>query len=102
MFGFIFLMFPSGLALYIVVMNIFRMIVQYFVMGGWGGLATLFPAKAPAGTDTRGTKGWTPSSDKMAKEIETAAKKSKITTTGEEGIRDGSSRSKRKKHRRSR
>jgi membrane protein insertase Oxa1/YidC/SpoIIIJ len=100
MFGFIFLSFPSGLALYIVVMNIFRMIVQYFVMGGWGGLATLFPAKAPVGTDTKGTKGWNPPPDKTAKEIKAAAKKANINTTTEEGIRDGSSRSKRKNRRR--
>jgi len=104
MFGFIFLGFPSGLALYIVVMNIFRMVVQYFVMGGWGNLATLLPA--PFGNQkakgwTPPTRGWTPS-DKTAKEIEAAAKKSRITPTAEEGIKDGSSRSKRKNRRRSR
>lgn len=49
MIGFIFIYLPSGLALYIVVMNIFRMIVQYFVMGNWGGLASFLPGRAPAG-----------------------------------------------------
>ena len=100
MFGFIFLNFPSGLALYIVAMNIFRMIVQYFVMGGWGGLGNLLPARFAPGAGSTEPKGWTPSSDKITKQIEAAAKKSKITA-GEEGIGDGSSRSKRKKRRRS-
>lgn len=49
MIGFIFIYLPSGLALYIVVMDIFRIVVQYFVMGNWGGLANLLPARAPAG-----------------------------------------------------
>ncbi|MCL0092348.1 YidC/Oxa1 family membrane protein insertase [Dehalococcoidia bacterium] len=105
MTGFIFLNFPSGLALYIVVMNVFRMAVQYFV-GGWGGLATLLPARVPFGNQkakgwTPPGKGWTPS-DKTAKEIETTARKSRITTTAGEGTKDGSSRSKRKNRRRSR
>ena len=105
MFGFIFLNFPSGLALYIVVMNVFRMAVQYFV-GGWGGLATLLPARVLFGNQkakewTPPGKGWTPS-DKTAKEIETTARKSRITTTAGEGTKDGSSRSKRKNRRRSR
>ncbi|MCL0096922.1 YidC/Oxa1 family membrane protein insertase [Dehalococcoidia bacterium] len=107
MMGFIFLNFPipSGLALYIVVMNVFRMAVQYFV-GGWGGLATLLPARVPFGNQkakewTPPGKGWTPS-DKTAKEIETAARKSRITPTAGEGTKDGSSRSKRKNRRRSR
>jgi len=38
MFGFIALSFPSGLALYWMVMNLIGIITQYFVMGGWGGL----------------------------------------------------------------
>ncbi|MCL0073385.1 YidC/Oxa1 family membrane protein insertase [Dehalococcoidia bacterium] len=106
MMGFIFLNFPSGLALYIVVMNVFRMAVQYFVMGGWGGLATLLPARVPFGNQkakgwTPPGKGWTPS-DKTVKEIETTARKSMITTTAGEGTKDGSSRSKRKNRRRSR
>lgn len=106
MFGFIFLNFPSGLALYIVVMNIFRMIVQYFVMGGWGGLATLIPGRASTGSDRKGgqewappKKGWAPSSEKTTKEIEAAEKKAKITTTGEEGNVYGRSGIKRKKRR---
>ena len=106
MFGFISLNFPSGLALYIVVMTVFRMAMQYFVMGGWGGLATLLPARVPFGNQkakewTPPGKGWTPS-DKTAKEIETTARKSRITTTAGEGTKDGSSRSKRKNRRRSR
>lgn len=108
MFGFIFLNFPSGLPLYIIVMNIFRMVVQRFVTGNWGGLATLIPAKLPTGFGGKDTKGWTPQenekeskgwapSDKTTKEIKSAAKKSNIVT--EEGSGDGSSRSKRKNRR---
>jgi YidC/Oxa1 family membrane protein insertase len=36
MFGFLTLMFPSGLALYWAVSNIIGIITQYFVTGGWG------------------------------------------------------------------
>jgi len=38
MFGFLTLMFPSGLALYWAVSNIIGIITQYFVTGGWGYL----------------------------------------------------------------
>jgi YidC/Oxa1 family membrane protein insertase len=38
LFGFLTLMFPSGLALYWAVSNIIGIITQYFVTGGWGYL----------------------------------------------------------------
>jgi len=38
MFGFLTLMFPSGLALYWAVSNIIGIITQYFFTGGWGYL----------------------------------------------------------------
>jgi YidC/Oxa1 family membrane protein insertase len=38
MFGFLTLMFPSGLALYWAVSNIITIITQYFATGGWGYL----------------------------------------------------------------
>lgn len=38
MFGFLTLMFPSGLALYWAVSNIIGIVTQYFVTGGWGYL----------------------------------------------------------------
>ena len=38
MFGFLTLMFPTGLALYWAVSNIIGIITQYFVTGGWGNL----------------------------------------------------------------
>jgi len=98
MFGFIFLSFPSGLSMYVIVGNVFRMGVQYFVMG-WGGLATMLPAGIPFGSGAKGKKGGKPSPDKDAKEIEIAAKKSKVTTTKEEGAGDGTSRNKRKNRR---
>jgi len=105
MMGFVFMGFPSGVALYIVVMNVFRLAVQYFVTGGWGGLENLIPARIPRGSLRQDDKGWaSPKEDwtpSNAKEIEAAAKKSRTTTTEEEGIKDGSSRSKRKNRRRS-
>jgi YidC/Oxa1 family membrane protein insertase len=49
MFGFLTLMFPSGLALYWAVSNIIGIITQYFVTGGWGYLKFRFPFQpAPA------------------------------------------------------
>ncbi len=38
MFGFLAMSFPSGLALYWVVSNVISIVMQYFVIGGWGGL----------------------------------------------------------------
>ena len=46
MFAFLTLSFPSGLALYWVTSNIFRIGVQYFI-GGWGGLVKAAPRKPP-------------------------------------------------------
>jgi len=49
MFGFLTLMFPSGLALYWAVSNIIGIITQYFFTGGWGYLKFRSPFKpAPA------------------------------------------------------
>jgi YidC/Oxa1 family membrane protein insertase len=53
MFGLLALSFPSGLALYWVVNNIFRIILQYRV-SGWGGLRR--QAKAPAQVEKRPLK----------------------------------------------
>jgi len=39
MFGFIAMMVPNGLALYWAVSNVISIVIQYFVLGGWGGLA---------------------------------------------------------------
>ena len=46
MFGFLTLMFPSGLALYWAVSNIIGIITQYFVTGGWGYLKFRSPFKS--------------------------------------------------------
>jgi len=43
MFGFLTLMFPSGLALYWAVSNIIGIVTQYFFTGGWGYLKFRFP-----------------------------------------------------------
>jgi YidC/Oxa1 family membrane protein insertase len=49
MFGFLTLLFPSGLALYWAVSNIIGIISQYFVTGGWGYLKFRSPFRpAPA------------------------------------------------------
>jgi YidC/Oxa1 family membrane protein insertase len=39
MFGFIAMSLPSGLAVYWITSNIISIVMQYFVIGGWGGLA---------------------------------------------------------------
>ena len=44
MFGFLTLMFPSGLALYWAVSNIIGIVTQYFVTGGWGYLRPRSPS----------------------------------------------------------
>ncbi|HEY4711577.1 MAG TPA: YidC/Oxa1 family membrane protein insertase [Dehalococcoidia bacterium] len=51
MFGFLTLMFPSGLALYWAVSNIIGIITQYFVTGGWGYLKfrSPFPSSSAKG-----------------------------------------------------
>jgi YidC/Oxa1 family membrane protein insertase len=46
MFGFLTLMFPSGLALYWAVSNIIGIITQYFVTGGWGYLKFRSPVQS--------------------------------------------------------
>lgn len=46
MFGFLTLMFPSGLALFWVVSNIIGIVTQYFITG-WGSLFVRAPARAP-------------------------------------------------------
>jgi len=46
MFGFLTLMFPSGLALFWVVSNIVGIVTQYFITG-WGSLFVRAPARAP-------------------------------------------------------
>jgi len=52
MFAFITMQFPSGLALYWVISNVIQMGMQYFITGGWGGLASEAAAK-PAGRDKK-------------------------------------------------
>jgi len=39
LFGFIAMSLPSGLAVYWIVSNVFSIVTQYFVIGGWGGLS---------------------------------------------------------------
>jgi len=49
MFGFLTLLFPSGLALYWAVSNVVGIVTQYFVTGGWGYLRFSLPSRsAPA------------------------------------------------------
>jgi YidC/Oxa1 family membrane protein insertase len=45
LFAFLTLSFPSGLALYWITSNLFRIGAQYFVGGGWGGLVKTAPKK---------------------------------------------------------
>ena len=53
LFGFIAMSLPSGLALYWIVSNLFSMAVQYFVIGGWGGLARGGAAGQAGGRELR-------------------------------------------------
>lgn len=102
MMGFIFLNFASGLALYILIMNIFRMAVQYFVIGGWGNLSGLIPApfwKQRLGEWVTPIRKWTPS-DEGENEIQSVGGDAKIAAVAEEGIKNEKSRSKRKNRRR--
>jgi len=46
MFGFLTLMFPSGLALYWAISNIIGIITQYFFTGGWGYLKFRSPSQS--------------------------------------------------------
>lgn len=46
MFGFLTLMFPSGLALYWTVSNIIGIVTQYFATGGWGYLRSRSPTQS--------------------------------------------------------
>ncbi len=39
MFGFLAMSFPSGLALYWAISNVISIVMQYFIVGGWGGLS---------------------------------------------------------------
>ncbi len=62
--GFIFLSFPSGLALYIVVMTVFRMVVQRFIAGNWGGVEDIFRRFIPRSSPAAATAGSAPSGNR--------------------------------------
>jgi len=55
MFGFIAMSVPSGLALYWLASNVISIVIQYFVIGGWGGLARSTAGKyvAPSSKDIK-------------------------------------------------
>jgi YidC/Oxa1 family membrane protein insertase len=90
MFTFFSLSFPSGLALYWIVSNIFSIVVQYYVTG-WGGLNLNF--------NFRGSKDKGAAKDGKLKKrlaLEEASKKelpekSTTDTTQKEGLSDGKS-----------
>ncbi len=109
--GFIFLTFPSGLALYIIIMNMIRMIVQYFLTGKWRKMESVLrqrlPILVPAGQGATGgtierSGDWSPSEQKTTAEVKPGAEKAKTALEKGKGTKHGSSRSKRKKRRRSR
>ncbi len=108
--GFIFLSFPCGLALYIIVMTVFRMIVQRFITGNWGGVETIFQRLIPGRSgasqalqpftpkiDT--TQGSTPPEVNTTEEVESSNQKSKTDLHKNRGRKYGSARNKRKKRR---
>jgi len=51
MFFFLAMTFPSGLALYWVASNLITIVMQYFALGGWGGLLPGRAAKQQAGKE---------------------------------------------------
>ncbi len=99
MLGFFFMTFPSGLALYVVVGNIFRIFAQYSVTKSWGGLATLIPGRAPVvATQAAGDGGKAIPAAKAVKELPAGTPqkpKPVATKKKEEGTGDGIRRSKR-------
>ncbi|MDD5092874.1 MAG: YidC/Oxa1 family membrane protein insertase [Dehalococcoidia bacterium] len=99
MFGLIFMAFPSGLGLYVVVGNLFRIIMQYFVMGNWGELANVLPGRTSSGPDAKEPKKKKeiPYSANITKNLKSANKKTKASTIAEDGKRDGTAGNKRKK-----
>jgi YidC/Oxa1 family membrane protein insertase len=90
MFTFFSLSFPSGLALYWVVSNLFSIVVQYYVTG-WGGLSFSF-RRAPAPVS-----GGSGKDSKLKKRLaleeapKTGQSKSNNESTQKEGIDDGKS-----------
>ncbi len=97
----VFINFPSGLPMYILIANIIRMIVQFSITGRWTEIGTrLLRRPALATPGGQGVEVPPPPEDKTAKEIKAAAKKNKMTTEKGKGTGDGSSRSKRKNRRR--
>jgi YidC/Oxa1 family membrane protein insertase len=49
LFGFIAMSLPSGLGLYWIVSNIFSIVMQFFFLGGWGGLSRSGATRTQAG-----------------------------------------------------
>lgn len=93
MFGFITLMFPSGLALFWVFSNIVGIVTQYFITG-WGSLFVRAPAPAPQVAKERGVE--TPEGAMLEDQLATER------VEQQEGVVHGKSRDKRKDRRRSR
>lgn len=88
LFAFLTLSFPSGLALYWITSNLFRIGAQYFI-GGWGGLVKTAPKK-PTGRDKK-------YKERIA-EVEKPAEGADIVVPGsaqEEGLSDEESGGKR-------
>ena len=94
MFAFLTLTFPSGLALYWVLSNIIGIGIQYFAVGGWGGLVA-----QPAPTPTGGKKAEIVT--RVAEQPETIWASDQSSKQEEEGtIQHGGARDKRKDSRR--
>ena len=52
MFAFLTMQFPAGLALYWVISNVITIVIQYYMVGGWGGLMPT-GAQKPVGRDKK-------------------------------------------------
>lgn len=85
MFAFLTMQFPSGLALYWVISNVITIGIQYYITGGWGGLAPA-SGKKPA-RDKKYTRRITSAEEKPAETAGTVSESESGSDISAEGER---------------
>ncbi len=90
MFIFLAMSFPSGLALYWVVSNVITIGIQYFITGGWGGLAPAAATKS-TGRDKKYQKRIAEVEQGAADSIDVSSDIVEPSSTEEKGLADGKS-----------
>ena len=93
MFAFLSMSFPSGLALYWVFSNLITIAMQYFALGGWGGLLPARAQKQPSERDKKLKKRI--AEVEQVPTVVTAPEADISSTTQEEGVEDERGRDKR-------